>query len=130
MQLIRGTTPTINMNVKSELDLTLVKNIWVYVSQQNKVKIDKGIDDVTSPLRKNNLYYDGDKNKNKSVKDSIKSGIRDIKYIHKSLNEIENPTKVGYVSVVDRTEDYDPNDYLSRPSDDDSDKIIQMEKNR
>lgn len=47
MQLIRGTTPTINMNVKSELDLTLVKNIWVYVSQQNKVKIDKGIDDVT-----------------------------------------------------------------------------------
>ena len=73
----------------------------------------KGIDDVTSPLRKNNLYYDGDKNKNKSVKDSIKSGIRDIKYIHKSLNEIENPTKVGYVSVVDRTEEYDENDYLT-----------------
>ena len=32
----------------------------------------KGINDVNSPLRKNNLYYDGDKNKNKSVKDSIK----------------------------------------------------------
>ena len=72
----------------------------------------KGIDDVNSPLRKNNLYYDGDKNKNKSVKDSIKSGIRDIKYIRKSLNEIENPTEVGYVSVVDRTEEYDPNDYV------------------
>ncbi len=73
----------------------------------------KGIDDVTSPLRKNNLYYDGDKNKNKSVKDSIKSGIRDIKYIRKSLNEIENPTQVGYVSVVDRTAEYDENDYLT-----------------
>ena len=73
----------------------------------------KGIDDVNSPLRKNNLYYDGDKNKNKSVKDSIKSGIRDIKYIHKSLNEIENPTKVGYVSVVDRTEEYDESEYLT-----------------
>ncbi|WP_407379124.1 DUF3320 domain-containing protein [Methanobrevibacter sp.] len=72
----------------------------------------KGINDVNSPLRKNNLYYDGDKNKNKSVKDSIKSGIRDIKYIHKSLHEIENPTQVGYVSVVDRTEEYDPNDYV------------------
>ena len=72
----------------------------------------KGIDDVNSPLRKNNLYYDGDKNKSKSVKDSIKSSIRDIKYIHKSLNEIENPTEVGYVSVVDRTEEYDENDYI------------------
>ena len=77
----------------------------------------KGIDDVTSPLRKNNLYYDGDKNQNKSVKDSIKSGIRDIKYIHKSLHEIENPTKVGYVSVVDRTEEYDENDYLTPEQD-------------
>ena len=72
----------------------------------------KGINDVNSPLRKNNLYYDGDKNKSKSVKDSIKSSIRDIKYIHKSLNEIENPTEVGYVSVVDRTEEYDENDYI------------------
>ena len=73
----------------------------------------KGIDDVTSPLRKNNLYYKEDKNKNRSVKDSIKSSIRDIKYIRKSLNEIENPTSVGYVSVVDRTEEYDENDYLT-----------------
>ena len=73
----------------------------------------KGINDVNSPLRKNNLYYDEDKHKNKSVKDSIKSGIRDIKYIRKSLNEIENPTQVGYVSVVDRTEEYDENDYLT-----------------
>ncbi|WP_296888474.1 DUF3320 domain-containing protein, partial [uncultured Methanobrevibacter sp.] len=73
----------------------------------------KGINDINSPLRKNNLYYDEDKHKNKSVRDSIKSGIRDIKYIRKSLNEIENPTSVGYVSVVDRTEEYDENDYLT-----------------
>ena len=87
----------------------------------------KGIDDVTSPLRKNNLYYDGDKNKNKSVKDSIKSGIRDIKYIHKSLHEIENPTKVGYVSVVDRTEEYDENDYLTPEQDYEEEYIPQDE---
>ena len=72
----------------------------------------EGISDVQSPLKKNNLYYDDEKNKNKSVKNSIKSGIRDIKYIRKSLNEIENPTPVGYVSVVDRTEEYDVNDYV------------------
>ena len=67
----------------------------------------EGVNDIQSPLRKNNLYYDGKSSENKSVKESIKSSIRDIKYIHKSLNEIENPTPIGYVSVVDRTIDYD-----------------------
>lgn len=47
MQLIRGTTPTIVMNVKSDIDLTMVTNLWVYISQQNKVKVDKGLADVT-----------------------------------------------------------------------------------
>ena len=85
----------------------------------------EGIDDVNSPLRKNNLYYDGDKHKNKSVKDSIRSGIRDIKYIRKSLNEIENPTQVGYVSVVDRTEEYDENDYLTPIQDYEGEEYVQ-----
>ena len=76
----------------------------------------EAVNDINSPLRKNNLYYDSDKNKNKSVKDSIKSGIRDIKYIKKSLNEIENPTSVGYVSVVDRTEEYGEDDYITPES--------------
>ena len=51
-----------------------------------------------------------------------------MKYINKSLKEIENPTKIDYVSVVDRTEEYDPADYLNMPSDDDSDLIIQKEE--
>ena len=86
----------------------------------------KGATDVTNPLRKNNVYYS--ENKNKSLRDSIKGIKKDMQYINKSLNEIENPTQIDYVSVVDRTEEYDPNDYLSRPSDDDSDRIIQMEE--
>jgi len=86
----------------------------------------KGANDVTNPLRKNNVYYKD--HKSKSLKDSIRGIKKDMQYINKSLNEIENPTQIDYVSVVDRTEDYDPNDYLSRPSDDDSDKIIQMEE--
>ena len=86
----------------------------------------KGANDVTNPLRKNNVYYND--HKSKSIKDSIKGIKKDMQYINKSLNEIENPTQIDYVSVVDRTEEYDPNDYLSRPSDDDSDKIIQMEE--
>jgi hypothetical protein len=72
------------------------------------------------------LYYDDEKPR--SVKDSIIGFKNDMKYINKSLKEIENPTKIDYVSVVDRTEEYDPADYLNMPSDDDSDKIIQREE--
>ena len=47
MQLIRGTTPTIEITVTSELDLTLISQVWVYISQNNKVKVDKEIEDVS-----------------------------------------------------------------------------------
>ena len=86
----------------------------------------QGSNDVTSKLRKNNFYYEDEKPK--SVKESIMGIKKDMKYINKSLKEIENPTQIDYVSVVDRTEEYDPADYLNMPSDDDSDKIIQREE--
>ena len=86
----------------------------------------QGSNDVKSKLRKNNFYYEEERPK--SVRESIKGIKKDITYINKSLKEIENPTKIDYVSVVDRTEEYDPMDYLSRPSDDDSDKIIEKEE--
>jgi len=86
----------------------------------------QGSNDINSKLRKNNLYYEDEKPK--SVRDSIKGFKKDMKYINKSLKEIENPTHVDYVSVVDRTEEYDPNEYLNRPSDDDSDIILQKEQ--
>ena len=47
MELIRGTTPTIEINILTEIDLHQVSEVWVYISQQNKVKVDKKIDDVT-----------------------------------------------------------------------------------
>ena len=94
--------------------------------EEEEVIYFKGATDVTNPLRKNNVYYKNEHKK--SIRDSIKGIKKDMQYINKSLNEIENPTPIDYVSVVDRTEEYDPNDYLSRPSDDDSDKIIQMEE--
>ena len=86
----------------------------------------QGSNDVTSKLRKNNFYYEDEKPK--SVKDSIRGIKKDMQYINKSLKEIENPTKIDYVSVVDRTEEFDPMDYLNRPSDDDSDKILERER--
>jgi len=94
-----------------------------YTSDDNYYK---GARDVTNPLRKNNVYYK-EEHRNKSFKDSIKGIKKDMKYINKSLNEIENPTEINYVSVVDRTEEFDMDEYLSRPSDDDSDKILEKE---
>ena len=86
----------------------------------------KGSNDVTSKLRKNNFYYEEEKPK--TVRESIKGIKKDMKYINKSLKEIENPTQIDYVSVVDRTEEFDPMEYLNRQSDDDSDEIIKREE--
>lgn len=47
MQLIRGTTPTIQITVQTEIDLHQVAEVWIYISQQNKVKVDKQLEDVT-----------------------------------------------------------------------------------
>lgn len=47
MKFIRGTTPSIEITVKSDIDLHQVAQVWVYISQQNKVKVDKLISDVT-----------------------------------------------------------------------------------
>ena len=55
MQLIRGTTPTIVINVKSDIDLTAVTAIWVYISQQNKVKVDKELTDVTFNIQEKQI---------------------------------------------------------------------------
>ena len=103
------------------------------VKQEPEEEIDdtvyyQGATDVNNPLRKNNVYYSNDEYKNKTLKSSLKGIKKDMQYINKSLNEIQNPTEIDYVSVVDRTEEFDINEYLSRPSDDDSDKIIQKEE--
>lgn len=48
MQLIRGTTPSIEITVQTEIDLHDVAQVWIYISQQGKVKIDKDMSDVVS----------------------------------------------------------------------------------
>lgn len=47
MELIRGTTPTIIITVETEIDFDDVSAVWIYISQQNKVKVDKELSDVT-----------------------------------------------------------------------------------
>ena len=53
MQFIRGTTPSIDVTVKSELDLHLLTQVWLRISQQKgKVAVDKDISDII------NIDYD------------------------------------------------------------------------
>ena len=47
MELIRGTTPSIEITVQTEIDLHQVSEVWIYISQQKTVKVDKKISDVT-----------------------------------------------------------------------------------
>lgn len=47
MELIRGTTPTIEMIVKNDdIDLHDITQVWIYISQSKKVKVDKLYDNV------------------------------------------------------------------------------------
>lgn len=47
MKFIRGTTPSIEITVKTQINLQLVSEVWIFISQMNKVKVDKKIEDVT-----------------------------------------------------------------------------------
>lgn len=47
MQIIRGTTPAITINVRSDVNLSNVSAIWVYINQGGNVVIDKELSDVT-----------------------------------------------------------------------------------
>ncbi len=82
----------------------------------------EGVSDISNPLKKNNVYYED--HKDKSVKSSFKNLKKDIRYINDSLNEIQNPTPAEYVSVVDRTEEYDPNDYLTSEDENNQEEYI------
>ncbi|MDO5810568.1 MAG: DUF3320 domain-containing protein, partial [Methanobrevibacter sp.] len=133
-EIIDSNKPSDNKNVEvnesniqdDEIDDVGEQKVTDEAISSDGVTYYQGSNDVTSKLRKNNFYYEDEKPR--TVKDSIKGIKKDMKYINKSLKEIENPTKIDYVSVVDRTEEYNPADYLNMPSDDDSDKIIEREE--
>ena len=55
MQIIRGTTPTIRITITNEMDLSTVQEVWVYIAQQNKVKVDKLLPDVTIDTEHNKI---------------------------------------------------------------------------
>lgn len=50
MQIRRGTTPKIVINVKSDIDLSAIKTLWISIFQDRSIKIDRELTDVTLDL--------------------------------------------------------------------------------
>lgn len=50
MEIIRGTTPTIQITIQDEIDLSQISEIWIYASQRNVIKFNKKLSDVTFDL--------------------------------------------------------------------------------
>lgn len=72
-------------------------------------EIYEGVSDINNPLKKNNIFHKSkDKKDKKSVRETINDFKNEVKYINKSLKEIENPTPPEYVQIIDRTEEYHP----------------------
>ena len=46
IELTRGTTPTIEVIVDDDVDLSNITATWLYISQKNKVVVDKELSDV------------------------------------------------------------------------------------
>jgi len=55
LEIIRGTTPTITIKLKQELDFSTITQVWVYITQKKVVKIDKEVTDVTLDAENNQI---------------------------------------------------------------------------
>lgn len=45
MQIIRGTTPLITANVRSNINLNAINEVWAYIYQQGRIIVDKKLSD-------------------------------------------------------------------------------------
>ncbi|MGN1363369.1 MAG: DUF3320 domain-containing protein [Methanobrevibacter sp.] len=74
--------------------------------------------DFNNPLRKNNVQYDIEDKDNESIMDKISKFKKELEYINDSLKEIENNTQPKKTHVIDRTTEFDYDDYEYDDSDD------------
>lgn len=84
------------------------------LDELDDINLYEGISSFDNPLRRNNVSYKRNNNKDfqsqnirarmKSVSESINEIRNEVKYINRSLKEIEKPTAPKNVIVIDRTE--------------------------
>ena len=97
----------------SEEDLKEVEDSDFYDDYENDGYYDPATD-LNNPLRKNTVYREDfvddkpkDKYSLKALTQSLNEMKNELKYIDASLKEIENPTEIEDVYVIDRTEEED-----------------------
>lgn len=95
MKITRGTTPTININVKSEIDLALISVIWVYITQNNRVVIDKELKDCT--IDTENRIISLDLSQTDTLKLKVGEGLFQIRLL--LTNGTALATKASRISV-------------------------------
>ena len=80
--------------------------------------------DFNNPLRKNNVQYDIEDKDDESIIDKISKFKKELEYINDSLKEIENNTQPKKTHVIDRTTEFNYDDY-----DNSNDEFIPLEDN-
>ncbi|OWT32959.1 hypothetical protein BGI41_04900 [Methanobrevibacter sp. 87.7] len=73
--------------------------------------------DFNNPLRKNHVQYNIEDHDDESIIDKISKFKKELKYINDSLKEIENSSQPEKVHVIDRSDDFDYDDYYDDSSD-------------
>lgn len=58
MEFIRGTTPTIFVLIPENIDMSLITEIWIYIYQNGKLKVDKTINDMYIDYEKHSINVD------------------------------------------------------------------------
>ena len=98
--LRRGTTPNITCEIIDEVDLSNITSVWLTISQNNELVIDKLTDDVTINTKNISVRLTQEETL------SLKAGV--MAYIQVRLlndNEIAYATQTDYVPIDDIIKD-------------------------
>ncbi|RBQ23590.1 hypothetical protein ALNOE001_08090 [Candidatus Methanobinarius endosymbioticus] len=104
------------------INLDETNNNYENDQELDGIEIYEGISGIDNPLRRNSVILDINKNRDlesenildkmRSVSQSINEIKNEVKYINKSLKEIENPSAPKKVFLIDRTIEPLDSDYI------------------
>ena len=100
MDIRRGTTPNITIELPNTVDLSNIKTVWVTIEQNKELVIDKLTDDVT--INNNNISYRLTQDETLSLKAGVSA------YIQTRLlnnNEIAYATQREHIAIDDIIKD-------------------------
>lgn len=98
MKITRGTTPRIVINVKSDMDLSSIKVIWVYISQNSRVVLNKELPDVM--IDNDNRTITMTLSQNDTLGLKVGDGIFQIRFLMNDNTALASkPCKIGIEEI-------------------------------